>query len=125
MSKLLTISELSRKLKLIDAKNKPQNYVLRFWETKFTQIKPKIVNKRRYYSNNQVEIIKLIYFLLKEKGMTIEGAKNILKNNSKKLDEYNSDSLKATYIKNNIKIKSKLVLDKIKNLKRYGKKNTH
>ena len=57
--------------------------------------------------------------------MTIEGAKNILKNNSKKLDEYNSDSLKATYIKNNIKIKSKLVLDKIKNLKRYGKKNTH
>ena len=125
MSKLLTISELSRKLNLIDSKNKPQNYVLRFWETKFTQIKPKIVNKRRYYSNNQVEIIKLIYFLLKEKGMTIEGAKNILKNNSKKLDEYNSDSLKATYIKNNIKIKSKLVLDKIKNLKRYGKKNTH
>ena len=61
----------------------------------FRQIKPKIINKRRYYSSNQVEIIKLINFLVKEKGMTIKGAKSVLNSNINKLDDYNSDSLKA------------------------------
>ena len=35
---------------------KPLNYILRYWEKKFKHIKPKIINKRRYYSTKQVEI---------------------------------------------------------------------
>ena len=125
MEKLLTISELSLMLDLIDSSNKkPRNYVLRYWEKQFRQIRPKKINNRRYYSNDQVEIIKLIKFLLKTKGMTISGVKNLLNLNINKLDDYNSDSLKVDYYKNNIKKKSIKLLDKIKNLKKYGKKNS-
>ena len=126
MNKLITIGELSKKLNLINQTNKkPLNYTLRYWEKEFKQIKPKIINKRRYYTSKQVEIIKMIKFLLKDKGMTVLGVKKELKKNINKLDEYDSDSLKAEYIKTNLKLKSKLVLDKIKKLKNYGKKNTY
>ena len=67
----------------------------------------------------------MIAFLLKEKGLTIKAAKNVLNTNSNKLDVYNSDSLKAEYLKNDLKNKTKLLLNKIKSIKRYGKKNTH
>ena len=66
MEKLVTIGDLSKSLNLIDPKNKkPLNYILRYWEKEFKQIKPKIINKRRYYSSNQVKVVKLIHFLLK------------------------------------------------------------
>ena len=71
MQKLVTISDLSKSLNLIDPKNKkPLNYILRYWEKEFKQIKHKIINKRRYYSYNQVKIVKFIHFLLKNKGIT-------------------------------------------------------
>ena len=57
--------------------------------------------------------------------MTIKGVKNILKNNINNLDDYDLNSLKTDYQKKNIELKSKKVLDKIKILKNYGKKNTH
>ena len=56
--------------------------------------------------------------------MTISGVKNILNFNTNKLDGYNSDSLKADYYKKNFKDKSKSLLEKIKKLKKYGKKNS-
>ena len=125
MSKLINISELSKKLRIINPKDsKPMNYILRYWEKEFKQIKPKIINNRRYYSEDQVEIIKLIKYLLKDKGMTIKGAKIVLNSKINKLDEYNYDSLKATYYKLNIKKKSSNLLTRIKSLKKYGKKNT-
>ena len=125
MSKLINISELSKKLRIIHPKdNKPMNYILRYWEKEFKQIKPKIINNRRYYSEDQVEIIKLIKYLLKDKGMTIKGAKIVLNSKINKLDEYNYDSLKANYYKLNIKEKSNKLLIRLKNLKKYGKKNT-
>ena len=125
MNKLLTISELSKTLNLTDQKSKkPQNYILRYWEKEFKQIKPKKINNRRYYTPEQVEILKLIKFLLKNKGMTILGVKNMLKGDINKLDEHNSDSLKAEYYKNKFKVKSKSILEKIKRLKNYGKKNS-
>ena len=125
MSKLINISELSKKLRIINLKNsKPMNYILRYWEKEFKQIKPKIINNRRYYSEDQVEIIKLIKYLLKDKGMTIKGAKIVLNSKINKLDEYNYDSLKTNYYKLNIKEKSSNLLTRIKNLKKYGKKNT-
>ena len=126
MDKLINISELSRLLEIINLKTKkPSNYILRYWEKEFKQIKPIIIKNRRYYSKKQISVIKLIKFLLKDKGMTISGVKNILKSNINSLDDYNSYSLKADYLKENIKKKSKSILDKIKKLKnKNGKKIT-
>ena len=126
MVKLINISQLASLLNLVNYKTKkPSNYVLRYWEKEFKEIKPIILNKRRYYSEKQINIIKLIKFLLKDKGMTINGVKNILKSNINSLDDYNSYSLKADYHKKVIKEKSKQILEKIKEIKKYGKKNTY
>ncbi len=126
MKKLINISELSKILNLVNPKtNKPSNYVLRYWEREFKQIKPTFLKKRRYYSEKQIDIIKLIKFLLKDKGMRINGVKNVLKSNINSLDDYNSFSLKADYHKKNIKIKTKKILEKIKEIKNHGKKISH
>ena len=126
MDKLFTITQLSTMLNLINKKTKkPSNHILRFWEKKFKQIRPTQLNSRRYYNNDQVEIIKLIKYLLKDKGFTINGVKKILNNNVNSLDDYNSIKLKNDYQKENIKLKSKKLLEKLKKLKRYGKKNPH
>jgi len=118
MVKLINISQLANLLNLVNSKTKkPSNYVLRYWEKEFKQIKPIILKNRRYYSKKQIDIIRLIKFLLKDKGMTINGVKNILKSDINSLDDYNSYSLKADYLKENIKIKSKTILEKIKKLK--------
>jgi len=118
MSKLINISQLANLLNLVNSKTKkPSNYILRYWEKEFKQIKPIILKNRRYYSEKQINIIKLIKFLLKDKGMTINGVKNVLKSNINSLDDYNSYSLKADYLKENIKIRSKTILEKIKKLK--------
>tara|TARA_B100000941_G_C28498336_1_gene552397 strand:- start:1861 stop:2247 length:387 start_codon:yes stop_codon:yes gene_type:complete len=123
MNKLKKISELSKSLGLINKKNdKPLNYIIRYWEKEFKQLRPKIINKRRYYSNNQVEICKLIKFLLKDKKMTIKGAKNLLNFNNNKLDDYKFDSLKNDYYKLILREKSNNLLIKMKKLKNYGKK---
>ena len=125
MKKLITITELSKLLNLVDSTSKkPLNHTLRYWEKNFKHIKPKIINNRRYYSSDQVEIVKMIKFLLKNKGMTILGVKNLLDLKINKLDVYNSDSLKADYYKLSLKEKSSTLLNKIKKLKKYGKKNT-
>ncbi len=125
MSKLLKISDVSKLLNLVNpVTKKPLNYILRYWEKEFREIKPKKINNRRYYSIQQVEIIKMIKFLIKNKGMTISGVKNLLKNNINKLDYSNLDGLKADYYKKNLKIKSKLLLNKINRIKDYGKKNS-
>ena len=125
MKKLFNITKVSNILKLTNPKNnKPLNHILRYWEKEFKQIKSKKINKRRYYSIKQVEIIKMIKFLLKNKGMTIKGVKNLLESNVNKLDDHNILSLKASYYKIDLKYKSKKLLEKIKKIKSYGKKNT-
>ena len=123
--KLLSISELSSKLGLINKKNKkPLNHTLRFWETKFKQLKPTILaGGRRYYSMKDVEVAKMIFFLLKHQGMTINGAKKSMIENLKHLDGTKTSSIKASYYKKIIKDKSKKILIRIKKL--YGKKNTY
>ena len=126
MEKLLTITEVSKLIENINTKtNKPLNHILRYWEKEFRQIKPTIIRNRRYYSKDQINLIKLIKFLLKDKGMTITGVKNILKSKINSLDDYNSYSLKADYHRKIIKEKSKDILNRLKKIKNYGKKNTH
>ena len=124
MNKLIKISELSRILKLQHPETKkPLNYIIRYWEKEFKEIRSKKINNRRYYTSRQVEIAKMIKFLLKNKGMTIQGVKKILDKRSNKLDDYNAGSLIGSYYKNLFSDKSKLLLKKIKKIKKYGKKN--
>ena len=68
--------------------------LLRFWEKQFKEIQPKKKTSGvRKYTPQDVQNIKLIYHLLKEKGMTIQGAKNQLKD-SKSSEENKMDVLK-------------------------------
>jgi len=110
-NKLMSISELAEKLTI-------EKHTLRFWEGKFKQIKPTLLSGRRYYSKREVEVINLIKFLLKEQGLTIEGAKKILNKNINTLDHYKTSSITSDYFKAKIKNKSRTLLEKIKNLKK-------
>ena len=117
----LNISELSIRLNLINKKTgKPLNHILRFWEKEFSEIKPIILKgNRRYYNQKQVDKIAYIKFLLRDKGLTIKGAKNILKG-KKIIDETDKNNIEKDYFKMNIKNKSKNILKKIKEIKKYG-----
>ena len=73
-----TISEVSKDLSL------PQ-HVLRFWETKFVQIKPiKRGGGRRYYRPEDIELLKGIKYLLYNDGYTIRGVQKVIKENGAK-----------------------------------------
>ena len=124
MNKFLSISEVSKLLNLVIHLQKNLKIILRYWEKEFKEVIPKKINNRRYYSSSQVEIIKLIKFLLKNQRMTIKGVKNVIKSDLNKLDDYNADSLKADYYRRSLKNKSKLLLEKINKIKSYGKKNS-
>ena len=68
--------------------------LLRYWEKEFKEIQPKKKsNGVRKYTPTDLKNIKLIFHLLKEKGMTIEGAKKQLKV-SKSSEETKMDVLK-------------------------------
>jgi len=54
-------------------------HVLRFWEKEFSEIKPHRNNGRRCYLQDQIDIILTIKSLLYEKGYTLQGAKQFLK----------------------------------------------
>ena len=125
MNKFFSITEVSKILNLVDPITKrPLNHVLRYWEKEFKIIKPKKINNRRYYSSKQLEVIKMIKFFLKNKGMTVSGVKNLMNININKLDDHNDHGLKADYYKKFLKSKSKLLLEKINKIKKYGKKNS-
>ena len=80
MDKLVNISELSEILGFTNPKTKkPLNHILRYWEKEFKQINPKIINKRRFYSKEQVETIRLIKFLLKDKGLILSLHSKVLR----------------------------------------------
>ena len=120
-----SIGEVAKELNLINQKSgKLNTHTIRYWEKEFKEIKPKKINNRRYYTMKQVEVVKIIKFLLKNKGMTILGVKKLLNKKTNKLDYDNFHSLKADYHKVNLKNKSKLILEKINKIKIYGKKDT-
>ena len=118
-----TIGEVTKELGLIDKKSgRLQTHTIRYWETQFKQIKPTIrAGRRRYYSLKIFKTIKYIKFLLKERGLTINGVRKILnKTESHYIDDdtnigINRPNLNTTkVIKNKIKNISKI----IKELKR-------
>jgi DNA-binding transcriptional MerR regulator len=68
-----TISEVATQLET-------PAHVLRFWESKFPQVKPvKRAGGRRYYRPDDIALLGGIKVLLHEKGMTIKGVQNLLK----------------------------------------------
>jgi len=122
-----SIGQVAKILNLVNKKRGTLNtYTIRFWEKEFKQIKPKILNgNRRYYNNDTIEVLKKVKYLLKDQGMTINGAKKVLNSEkSLKLDELPNNSINTNYnIKNKLKNISNLI-KQLKKLKWYGKKNT-
>ena len=109
-----TIGEV---VKILDLKSKKNTsnptHTIRFWEKEFKQIKPKILNnKRRYYDNKNIKLLRKIKFLLKDQGMTINGVRKILNNKEPlKLDENQNASIKANNLKNKLVKISNLIID--------------
>ena len=122
MGKLINISQLSTLLNLVSSRSKkPTNYILRYWEKEFKQIKPKILNgNRRYYDQKNINLLKKVKFLLKNEGMTISGVKKLLdKKETFQLDETLNDSIRSSKIRNKLKNISDLLKD-LKNYKKDG-----
>ena len=117
-----TIGEVVKILNLkVKSNNEIATHTVRFWETQFKQIKPKILNSnRRYYDEKTINLLKKVKFLLKDQGMTINGVKKILNNEaSLKLDEIADKSIRTENLRN----KLLKISNKLKELKN-GKKNT-
>ena len=114
-----TIGEVAKILNLkSNKKGEVPTYVIRFWETQFKQIKPKILNSnRRYYDENCINLLKKVKFLLKDQGMTINGVKKILNGEqSLKLDEMANNSIKADNLRNKL-VKISKIVKSIKSIK--------
>ena len=120
-----TIGEAAKELDLIDKKTgQLQTHTIRYWETQFKQIKPSVrAGGRRYYSKKDIKIINYIKFLLKEKGLTINGVKKILNDkDSHSIDDdvnlgvYKRDFKTTKVIKNKVKNIAKIIKE-LKNLK--------
>ena len=70
---LLTISELSSELGVAQ-------HILRYWETRFPQLKPmQRAGNRRYYRPDDVELARRINRLLNEEGYTVRGVQKVLR----------------------------------------------
>ena len=109
-----SIGEVSKEISI-------STHTLRFWEKEFKQIKPITFDgNRRYYTEKDIDILKIIYELLKKQGYTIMGAKKLLNRRSDKLDEHLDLDIKKKNFQSSLKYKAqriKIILDKIKGLK--------
>ena len=112
-----SIGEVAEILELKSKKNGIfSTHTIRFWETQFKQVKPKLFNSnRRYYDKRTIDILKKIKFLLKDQGMTISGVRKILNNsnnnNTLNLDEISNNSIRSNNFKNKVLKISKIVKD--------------
>ena len=112
-----SIGEVAKLLNLVNEKSgKPSTYTIRFWEKNFPQVKPKKFDKsRRYYDEDTINLLRKIKSLLKEKGMTINGVKKLLKfDKTLDLDEKNNNFING---RDEIKKKLSSISKKLKKLK--------
>ena len=73
-----TIGELSEELGVAQ-------HILRYWETRFPQLKPlQRAGNRRYYRPADVELVKRIHRLLNQEGYTVRGVQQLLKANGRR-----------------------------------------
>ncbi len=119
---LKTIGEVAKELNLIELETgKPKTYILRFWEKEFPQLKPKLRAKgRRYYTQENIKLLKKIHYLLKDKGLTIKGAKKIIENNINdiEVDDFERKDIRTNNLfdKKEKLIRIKKIITEIKNL---------
>ena len=114
-----TIGEVAKELDLVNKKTGHlQTHTIRYWETQFKQIRPIIrAGKRRYYSLKNLELIKYIKFLLKEKGLTINGVKKML---NEGLGHSLDDPINLSVYKPGLKT-TKVIKERIKNISKIVK----
>ena len=116
-----TIGEVAEILKLETYGNKKNTHTIRYLESEFKQVKPIIINKRRHDDDKNIDLLKKIKFLLKDKGMTISGAKKQLNEDFFDIDANENKTINALDLKYKLNKINKL----IKELKTSnGKKNT-
>lgn len=137
VNKKRSIGEISKEVGVHD-------YVIRFWETQFDCIKPSIgAGGRRYFFDKDVKILNFIKDYLYNKGYTVKGLQNLLKNENIDLDidnkeeiinkedknikniDHNQDNVKAFELKNkdnfkkdmkDLRLKLNIFYDKLKNI---------
>ena len=91
-----TISEVSNETDI-------PTHVLRFWETKFSNINPlKRSGNRRYYRPEDVKTIIKIKTLLYDNGYTVKGVQKLLQDKSNKTHEQKEETNKLNSIKNRL-----------------------
>tara|TARA_A100001015_G_scaffold314303_1_gene423458 strand:- start:23 stop:403 length:381 start_codon:yes stop_codon:yes gene_type:complete len=116
-----TIGEVAEILELESTGSKKNTHTIRYWESEFKQIKPFIINKRRHYDDKNVNLLKKIKFLLKDKGMTISGVKKQLNEDFFDVDANQNKTINALDLKEKLNKINKLIKDlKISD----GKKNS-
>ncbi len=102
LDKKRTIGEVANELDV-------EPHVIRFWETKFPQIKPNIgQNGRRYYYDKQISLLKKIKRFLYEDRYTIEGLQKLLRQR-KKAPNWEVNSFEDNIEENNDQIGSDVV----------------
>jgi len=111
-----TIGDVAKILNLVDKKTgKLSTHTIRFWEKEFKQVRPNIFSgKRRYYDAKTIDILKKIQYLLKNKGMTINGVKKLLNQADSELDENDNKTINRKIIKTKLN-KISNILKKLKN----------
>ena len=113
-----TISEVAEDLDL-------PAHVLRFWETKFAQVRPlKRGGGRRYYRPEDVQLLSHIRSLLYDEGYTIKGVQKLMREgNLKKSDLAPSPSDTASFEVNSLKAELQDAIDELEALR--AEINTH
>lgn len=92
--------------------------LIRYWESEFPVLRPRKSTKgNRLFTERDIRYLQVIYDLVKVKGMTIQGAKNVMKNKFDKLEE--RAAIMVTLKKNREFLVSldKQLEDKIKGMK--------
>ena len=87
--------------------------LIRFWEKEFDVIKPKKNKKgNRLFTPEDIDNFKVIYNLVKEQGLTLEGAKKYLKENRKTVKhELKSEKTQFSEIENKLKLIKNTLID--------------
>ena len=71
-----SISEVAKQFNVAES-------LLRYWETEFPTIHPKKVGRgTRQYTKEDIEAVRLVYHLVKEQGMTLSGAREVIRHSA-------------------------------------------
>lgn len=99
-----------------------EQYILRYWENEFEQLKPqKNRAGNRIYTNKDIQLILFIKKLLREQKYTIEGAKKILENYNSEDFEKSLEGIQDSFDENSdndkIKIDNQILLKDLRDIK--------